>query len=145
MSHRTFQFRLHDQPRQADATPVVERFSDAGIWEVQQGDLSTPPFRLSLISLLLCLRYHLVSEARDRQIPLRELRATLTVEVTQDWDIERWSAAFSLLLDEAADGPVRQRADDSALAAMRTRMERSPVARNLSPTIQKRIDVAWGD
>jgi hypothetical protein len=67
MSHRTFQFRLHDQPGQADATPVVERLSDTGVWEVQQSDLSTPPFRLSLISLLLCLRYHLVSEARDRR------------------------------------------------------------------------------
>jgi uncharacterized OsmC-like protein len=145
MSHRTFQFRLHDQPRQAGATPVVERLSDAGVWEVQQSDLSTPPFRLSLISLLLCLRYHVVSEARDRQIPLRELRATLSVEVTQEWDIERWSAAFSLLLDEAADGSARQHADAAALAAMRTRMERSPVVRNLSPTIQKRIDVAWAD
>jgi uncharacterized OsmC-like protein len=145
MSHRTFQFRLHDQPRQADAAPVVERLSDTGVWEVQQSDLSTPPFRLSLISLLLCLRYHVVSEARDRQIPLRELRATLSVEVTPDWDIERWSAEFSLLLDEAADGSARQRDDDSALAAMRTRMERSPVVRNLSPTIQKRIDVAWAD
>lgn len=143
MSHRTFQFRLHDQPGQADATPVVERLSDTGVLEVQQGDLSTPPFRLSLISLLLCLRYHLVSEARDRQIPLRELRATLTVEVTQDWDIEHWSAAFGLLLDEAADGPARQRADAAALAAMRTRMERSPVARNLSPTMQSHIDVVW--
>jgi len=145
MSHRTFQFRLHDQPGQSEATPVVERLSDAGIWEVQQSDLSTPPFRLSLISLLLCLRYHLVSEARDRQIPLRELRASLSVEVTQEWDIEHWSAAFSLLLDEAAEGSARQRADAAALAAMRTRMERSPVARNLSPTIQKRIDVAWAD
>jgi hypothetical protein len=143
MSHRTFQFRLHEDPRQVDATPVVERLSDTGVWEVQQSDLSTPPFGLSLISLLLCLRYHLVSEARDRQIPLRELWATLIVEVTQDWDIERWSAAFSLLLDEAADGSVRQRADAVALAAMRTRMERSPVARNLSPTVQKRIDVVW--
>lgn len=143
MSHRTFQFRLHDQPGQADATPVVERLSDTGVLEVQQGDLSTPPFRLSLISLLLCLRYHLVSEARDRQIPLRELRATLTVEVTQDWDIEHWRAAFGLLLDEAADGPEMQRADAAALAAMRTRMERSPVARNLSPTMQSHIDVVW--
>jgi len=143
MSHRTFQFRLHDQPGQADATPVVERLSDTGVWEVQQSDLSTPPFRLSLISLLLCLRYHLVSEARDRQIPVRELTATLTVEVTQDWDVERLSAAFSLLLDKAADGSVRQGADAVALAAMRTRMERSPVARNLSPTMQKRINVAW--
>lgn len=145
MSHRTFQFRLHDRSGRANTTPVVERFSDAGIWEVQQGDLSTPPFRLSLISLLLCLRYHLVSEARDRQIPLRELRASLSVEVTQEWDIEHWSAAFSLLLDEAADGPERQRADAAALAAMRTRMENSPVARNLSPTMQSRIDVAWAN
>ncbi len=144
MSHRTFQFRLHEDPRQADAAPVVERLSDTGVWEVQQSDLSTPPFRLSLISLLLCLRYHVVSEARDRQIPLRELRATLSVEVTQEWDIERWSAAFSLLLDEAADGEC-QRADAAALAAVRTRMERSPVVRNLSPTVQKRIDVAWAD
>jgi hypothetical protein len=124
---------------------VVEGLNDAGLWELQQGDLSTPPFRLSLISLLLCLRYPLVREARDRQIPLRELRATLSVEVSRDWDIERWSAAFSLLLDEAADGSVRQRTDAAALAAMRTRMERSPVVRNLSPTIQKRIDVAWAD
>jgi hypothetical protein len=145
MSHRTFQFRLHDQPRQADARPVVERLSDAGVWELQQSDLSTPPFRLSLISLLLCLRHHLVSEARDRQIPLRDLRATLTVEVTHDWDIERWSAAFSLLLDEAADGPERPRADAAALAAMRTRMERSPVARNLSPTVQTHIDLTWAN
>jgi hypothetical protein len=143
MSHRTFQFRLHDQPRQAEAKPVVERLSDAGLWEVQQSDLSTPPFRLSLISLLLCLRYQLVSEARDRQIPLRELRATLIVEVSQDWDIERWSAAFSLLLDEAADGSAGQRSDAAALAAMRTRMERSPVARNLSPTVPNHIDIAW--
>ena len=145
MSHRTFQFRLHDQPRQADAAPVVERLSDTGVWEVQQSDLSTPPFRLSLISLLLCLRYHLLSEARDRQIPLRALRANLTVEVTQDWDIEQLSAEFSLLLDEAADELARQRANAAALAAMRTRMERSPVARNLSPTVQKRIDLAWAD
>ena len=145
MSHRTFQFRLHDQPGQPDATLVLERLSDAGLWEVQQGDLSTPPFRLSLISLLLCLRYHLVSEARDRQIPLRELHASLSVKVTQEWDIEGWSAAFSLLPDGGADGPERQRADAEALAAMRTRMERSPVARNLSPTMRKRIDVAWAD
>ena len=80
MSHRTFQFRLHDQP---------DRRGDAGLGR------------------------------------------------------RAWSAAFSLLLDKAADGSVRQGTDAVALAAMRTRMERSPVARNLSPTMQKRIDVAW--
>ena len=145
MSQRTFQFRLHDDPHQADATPVVERLSDTGVWEVQRPDLSTPPFRLSLISLLLCLRYHLISEASDRQIPLRELRATLTVELTQDWDIEQWSAEFSLQVDEVADDAASGHAVAAALAAMRTRMERSPVARNLSPTAQKRIDVALAD
>ena len=145
MAHRTFQFRLHSDDRFADATPVVERLSDTGVWDVQQPDLSTPPFRLSLIALLLCLRHHLLSEAHERQIPLRELRATLTVEVTQTWDIERLAAEFTLLLDAAEGSAVRQRADAAALMAMRQRMEGSPVARNLAASSQNSINVSFAN
>ena len=145
MAHRTFQFRLHSDHRFADATPVVERLSDTGVWDVQQPDLSTPPFRLSLIALLLCLRHHLLSEAHERQIPLRELRATLTVEVTQTWDIERLAAEFTLLLDAAEGSAVRQRADAAALMAMRQRMEGSPVARNLAASSQNSINVSFAN
>ena len=134
MTHRTFQFRLHsDHGSQgpAETAPVVERLNDEGVWEVQEPGLSTPPFRLSLIALLLCMRFHLIREASDRQIPLQRLRATLTVEVTEDWDIARWSADFTLVLDAAAGREACAKADAAALAALRNRMEHSPVVRNL--------------
>lgn len=142
MSHRTFQFRLHSDQLSSELPPVVERLSDTGLWEVQRPDLSTPPFRLSLIALLLCLRYHLLSEARNREIPLDELRGTLTVDVTPEWDIVKLRAAFTLLLDASAGRCGRTRADAAALLAMRQRMEGSPVARNLSPTAEQRIDIS---
>ncbi|MFM9087009.1 MAG: hypothetical protein ACKOPT_02480, partial [Cyanobium sp.] len=45
--------------------------------------LATPPFRLSLIALLLCLQFHLIREAEERQIPLKALRGTLTVDCSE--------------------------------------------------------------
>jgi hypothetical protein len=148
MTQRTFQFRLHSKHgshKTGESTPVVERLSDAGVWEVQEPGLTTPPFRLSLIALLLCLRFHLIQEAEKRQMPLKALRGTLTVDVTEDWDIERWSAHFAVVLDAAASGVAQTNADAPALAALRARMERSPVARNMPPAIHKQIDVVFAD
>lgn len=140
MTHRTFQFRLHSDhgnPEMTTLPPVVERLSDTGVWELQEPGLNTPPFRLYLLSLLLCMRYHLVSEASERQIPLQHLQATMTVEVSDAWDFEGFSAEFQLLLDPAASPAIGNRADAAALLAMRERMENSPVVRNL-PAITKR-------
>ena len=73
MSSRTFQFRLrssHGDPELTSQSVELERLSEEGEWQPQNPSLSTPPFRLHLIALLLCLHVHLVSEARERQIPL---------------------------------------------------------------------------
>jgi uncharacterized OsmC-like protein len=144
MSPRTFQFRLHSDhgdPETSAGPPLLERLSDSGVWEEQQPGLTTPPFRLSLIALLLCLRFHLVSEAAERQIPLRQLRATLSVAVSETWDLEAYRAEFQLQLDPTAGAAGLARADRAALAALRERMARSPVARNLTASIDAQIIV----
>jgi hypothetical protein len=45
---------------------------------------------------------HLVSEARERQIPLQQVVADLTVTVSNSWDLEAVVASFQLRLDPGA-------------------------------------------
>jgi hypothetical protein len=144
MGPRTFQFRLqsdHGDPATNAGPPLLERLNDSGVWELQQPGLTTPPFRLSLIALLLCLHHHLVHGAAERQIPLRQLRATLSVAVSSRWDLESYRADFQLLLDPSAGAAGLARVDGAALAALRERMARSPVARNLPARVNAQIVV----
>ena len=82
MTSRTFQFRLrssHGGPELTSQSVELERLSEDGDWQPQNPSLDTPPFRLHLIALLLCLHVHLVSEARDRHIPRIVSRMTCVV------------------------------------------------------------------
>ena len=151
MGHHTFRLRLSDslagtsgsEPALATGNPLLlERLSDTGVWEQQDASLSTPPFRLYLFSLLLCMRFHLVREANAQGIPLHQLQATFTAEASEHWDLERLSVAVQMTLDPAASAEASARADVPALAAIRERMERCPVVRNLPATTACHIHLA---
>ena len=68
MSQRTFQFRLrssHSALATNTQSLVVEWLSDSGVWEPQVPTLTTPGFRLYLLSLLLCQHHYLVANATE--------------------------------------------------------------------------------
>jgi hypothetical protein len=144
MDPRVFQFRLRSQPGSEPGAGaiVVERLSDAGDWQAQEPSLRTPPFRLHLISLLLCLRHHLEAEARERRIPLRQVEASFTASVSDSWDLQQLDVRFSLRLDPEASPEARARADGAALAAMHERMRLSPVPRNRPAGVPLKLDLA---
>ena len=145
MSSRTFHFRLrssHGGPDLTSPSVVVERLSEEGEWQPQNPSLSTPPFRLHLIALLLCLHVHLVSEARERQIPLQQVVADLSVTVSNSWDLEAVVASFQLRLDPGASPEARAGASDQAIGAMRERMQHSPVPRNRPAAVPLTLNIA---
>jgi hypothetical protein len=79
MSQRTFQFRLrstHAAPARATESLVMEFLSETGHQQPQTPSLTTPGFRLYLLSLLLCQHHQLVVNAQERGIPLTQLEGT---------------------------------------------------------------------
>ena len=144
MSQRTFQFQLSSRPASdpGDSSIVVERLNDEGQWQTQHPSLHMPPFRLHLIAMLLCLRYHLEAEARERGIPLQKVKAAFTATVSDSWDLQELDARFSLWLDPEASPEARQRADDTAIAAMGERMRLSPVSRNRPVGVPLQLELA---
>ena len=145
MNSRTFQFRLrssHGSPDLTSQSVVVERLSEEGEWQPQIPSLSTPPFRLHLIALLLCLHVHLISEARERQIPLQQVVADLSVTVSNSWDLEAMVASFHLQLDPGASPEAGARASEEAIGAMRERMQHSPVPRNRPAAVPMTLNIA---
>jgi hypothetical protein len=145
MTSRTFQFRLRSIQGGPDLTSQsveLERLSEEGEWQPQNPSLSTPPFRLHLIALLLCLHVHLISEARERQIPLEQVAADLSVTVSNSWDLEALVASFQLWLDPGASPEAWARASDQAIGAMRERMQHSPVPRNRPAAVPMTLNIA---
>jgi len=145
MTSRTFQFRLrssHGGPDLTSQSVEVERLSEEGDWQPQNPSLNTPPFRLHLIALFLCLHVHLVSEARERQIPLQQVAAALTVTVSNSWDLEAVVASFQLQLDPGAPPEAGARASEEAISAMRERMLHSPVPRNRPVAVPMTLNIA---
>jgi hypothetical protein len=145
MTSRTFQFRLrssHGEPDLTSQSVEVDRLSEEGEWQPQNPSLNTPPFRLHLIALLLCLHLHLVSEARDRQIPLQQVVADLSVTVSNSWDLEAMVASFQLQLDPGASPEAGARASEEAIGAMRERMQHSPVPRNRPAAVPMTLNIA---
>lgn len=142
MSTRTFQFRLRSSHRAADRhteSLVVAFLTDAGEWQPQTPSLTTPGFRLYLLSLLLCQHHYLVANAQERAIPLLQVEADISVTTSADWILEHVNGDFRLQLDPAASAEERARADAEALAFIRGRMALCPVSRNLPATVQKSI------
>ena len=145
MNSRTFQFRLrssHGEPDLTSQSVEVERLSEEGEWQPQNPSFNTPPFRLHLIALLLCLHLHLVSEARERQIPLQQVVADLSVTVSNSWDLEAMVASFHLQLDPGASPEAGARASEEAIGAMRERMQHSPVPRNRPAAVPMTLTIA---
>jgi hypothetical protein len=145
MSQRTFRFRLrssHQAPDRSTSNLVVEFLSDSGLWEPQQLSFSTPGFRIYLISLLLCQHFYLVANAREKQIPLRQVEADFLVTTSSDWIVAAVEGDFRIHLDAGASAGERQLADAEAIAYMQERMKLCPISRNLPEGVRKRIDLS---
>jgi hypothetical protein len=142
MSHRTFQFRLrssHGAPERHTHSLVVELLTDSGAWQPQVPSLTTPGFRLYLLSLLLCQHHYLVANAQERAIPLQQVEGAFTVTTSADWILEQLSGDFHIQLDPTAPAEERARADADAISYISERMKLCPVSRNLPATVQKTI------
>ena len=142
MSQRTFQFRLrssHNAPDRATGDLVVEFLAESGEWQAQTPSLTTPGFRLYLLSLLLCQHHYLVANAAERAIPLQQVEGAFTVTTSADWILEQVNGEFHLRLDPTASPEERSRADTGAIGYISERMKLCPVSRNLPPTVQKSI------
>lgn len=143
MGSRTFQLRVlgHYDPALAESALSLERINETGTWEPQVPSLETPPFRLHLISILLCLKFHLLAVARERTIPLQELAGSLTAQVSDSWDLESLVALFHLTLADGASPEHRSLASSEALTAMEERMRLSPVPRNRPQQVPLQLSV----
>ena len=148
MEHRTFEFRLrssHGTPDRHTQSLVVELLSDSGEWQPQVPSLTTPGFRLYLLSLLLCQHHYLVANAQERAIPLQQVKGSFTVTTSADWILEQVHGAFSIQLDPATSPEDRAGADADALDYIRERMKLCPVSRNLAATVAKHIELNLAD
>ena len=142
MSQRTFQFRLrssHAAPDRATGSLVVEFLAESGEWQPQNPSLTTPGFRLYLLSLLLCQHHYLVANAQERGIPLQRVEGSFTVITSADWILERVEGDFRMILDPGASSEGQGRADSESIAYIKERMKLCPVSRNLPATVQKSI------
>jgi hypothetical protein len=147
MSQRTFQFRLrnsHPAPERATTDLVVELLSDSGVWEPQQLSFTTPGFRLYLISLLLCQHHYLVANAREQEIPLRQVEADFVVTTSNDWIVAAVEGDFRVHLDAHSSPEERQRADADAIADLQERMKLCPISRNLPDAVRKQVQLQVG-
>lgn len=148
MSQRTFQFRLrssHAAPDRATASLVVEFLAESGEWQPQTPSLTTPGFRLYLLSLLLCQHHYLVANAQERGIPLRRVEGTFTVMTSADWILEKVVGDFRIMLDLGSSSEEQGGADAEAIAHIKERMTLCPVSRNLPQSVQKQIDLSLAD
>lgn len=148
MSQRTFQFRLrssHAAPDRATGSLVVELLAESGEWQPQTPSLTTPGFRLYLLSLLLCQHHYLVANAQERGIPLQQVEGSLTVITSADWILEQVAGDFRMVLDPGASSAEQCRADSESIAYIKERMKLCPVSRNLPQSVQKQIDLSLAD
>lgn len=148
MSQRTFQFRLRSSHAAADRATgslVVEFLAESGEWQPQNPSLTTPGFRLYLLSLLLCQHHYLVANAQERGIPLQQVEGEFTVITSADWILERVEGDFRMMLDAGASSEEQGRADSEAIAYIKERMKLCPVSRNLPQSVQKQIDLSLAD
>jgi hypothetical protein len=148
MSQRTFQFRLrssHAAPDRATGSLVVEFLAESGEWQPQTPSLTTPGFRLYLLSLLLCQHHYLVANAQERGIPLQRVEGSFTVITSADWILEQVAGDFRMVLDPGASSEEQGRADGEAIAYIKERMKLCPVSRNLPQSVQKQIDLSLAD
>jgi hypothetical protein len=144
MSQHTFRFRLrssHGGPDRHTRSLVVELLSDSGEWQPQVPSLTTPGFRLYLLSLLLCQHHYLVANAQERAIPLQQVEASFSVITSADWILEQVSGDFRILLDPGASAEESSRADAEAIGYISERMKLCPVSRNLPGGVQKAISL----
>jgi hypothetical protein len=142
MNQRTFQFRLHSShaaPDRATGSPVVEFLAESGEWQPQNPSLTTPGFRLYLLSLLLCQHHYLVANTQERGIPLQQVEGNFTVITSADWILEKVEGDFRMMLDAGASREEQDRADSEAIAYIKERMKLCPVSRNLPQIVQKII------
>jgi uncharacterized OsmC-like protein len=144
MKSRTFRFRLrsrHPAPDHATTDLELEFLNEAGAWELQNPSLTTPGFRLYLLSLLLCQHFYLVANAREKHIPLEVVEGDFVVTTTADWILQAVEGDFRIRLDAAASSASRALADADAIAFIQERMKLCPVSRNLPAGVSKRIEL----
>ena len=144
MSQRTFQFRLrssHSAPDYVTGSLVVEFLAESGELQPQVPCITTPGFRLYLLSLLLCQHHYLVANAQERHLPLQQVEGSFTVITSADWILEQVRGNVRIHLDLSASPQERSRADADAIGYISERMKLCPVSRNLSTSVQKSIDL----
>lgn len=120
MSQRTFQFRL-------------------------RSSLTTPGFRLYLLSLLLCQHHYLVANAQERGIPLQRVEGRFTVVTSADWILEKVEGDFRMMVDSGASNEEQGCANAEAIVCIKERMKLCPVSRNLPHSVQKCISLSLAD
>ena len=151
MSQRTFHFRLHSRPTGAEpasASLQLERQDETGAWEALILSISTPGFRLYLGSMLVCLHYHLVAEARQRGLSLRGVEASFSASAAADWALTKLRGDFQLQLEHSAEptetaaaNANASRSDAEVIDAIRERMLHCPVFRNLDPAVPRTLQL----
>jgi hypothetical protein len=151
MSPRTFAFRLRSRPSDAEpasASLQLERQDETGAWEALIPSLSTPGFRLYLVSMLVCLHYHLVAEARERGLSLGVVEGSFRATATADWALTELRGDFQLQLEHAAESigaaaanPSEATGDAELIDAIRERMLHCPVFRNLDSAVPRTLQL----
>jgi len=149
MNQRTFSFRLRSRPTGAEpasASLQLERQDETGVWEALLPSLSTPGFRLYLVSMLICLHYHLVAEARERGRSLRSVEGSFRATAAADWTLTDLHGDFQLQLEHSAEpteiastGTSEAMNDGEVVEAIRQRMLHCPVLRNLDPAVPRTV------
>ena len=105
--------------------------------------MTTPGFRLYLLSLLLWQHHYLAANAQEVGIPLQHVDGRFTVVTSSAWMIEQVVGDFSMHLDQACPAEERARADTDAIAYIQECMKLCPVSRNLPATVVKSTRLEW--
>jgi hypothetical protein len=126
----------------------LERQDETGAWEALIPFISTPGFRLDLVSMLVCLHYNLVAEARERGLSLRGVEGSFSATAAADWALAELRGDVQLRLEQAAEPTGTAAANASAamndaevIEALREWMLHCPVVRNLDSALPRTLQI----
>ena len=126
MSKHIFNLRMAADygPAENEITSLEVQVLNDNEWEILDLNTMTPGFLIYVYSMFTCQHMFLRTNATERNLALKSSRATLLVEASEDWLLEKVYVKFStkLAAGEASD-------DDTDYII--SRMKQCPVSRNL--------------
>jgi uncharacterized OsmC-like protein len=126
MSKHIFNLRMAADygPAENEITSLDVDVLNDNEWEVLDLNTMTPGFLIYVYSMFTCQHMFLRTNATERNLDFKSSRATLLVEASEDWLLEKVHVKFIVKL-------AAGKANDDDIDYIVSRMKQCPVSKNL--------------